>query len=111
MFYTIRNDHLKVTVNSLGAELHSIQSADGTEYLWQGNPDVWDGQAPNIFPYVARLTEQKYTYDGKEYTMKIHGFINAVELTPEKQTTAMKKRWRSIRFLLSTASPMRLKET
>ena len=86
MFYTIQNDHLKVTVNSLGAELHSIQSADGTEYLWQGNPDVWDGQAPNIFPYVARLTEQKYTYGGKEYTMKIHGFINAVELTPEKQT-------------------------
>ena len=86
MFYTIQNDHLKVTVNSLGAELHSIQSEDGTEYLWQGNPDVWDGQAPNIFPYVARLTEQKYTYDGNEYTMKIHGFINAVELTPEKQT-------------------------
>lgn len=82
MFYTIQNDYLKVTVNSLGAELHSIQSADGTEYLWQGNPDVWDGQAPNIFPYVARLTEQKYTYGGKEYTMKIHGFINAVELTP-----------------------------
>ena len=25
MFYTIQNDHLKVTVNSLGAELHSIQ--------------------------------------------------------------------------------------
>ena len=86
MFYTIQNDYLKVTVNSLGAELHSIQSADGTEYLWQGNPNVWDGQAPNIFPYVARLTEQKYTYDGKEYTMKIHGFINAVELIPEKQT-------------------------
>jgi len=86
MFYTIQNDHLKVTVNSLGAELHSIQSADGTEYLWQGNPDVWNGQAPNIFPYVARLTEQKYTYDGNEYTMKIHGFINAVELIPEKQT-------------------------
>lgn len=86
MFYTIQNDHLKVTVNSLGAELHSIQSEDGTEYLWQGNPDVWNGQAPNIFPYVARLTEQKYTYDGNEYTMKIHGFINAVELTPEKQT-------------------------
>ena len=34
MFYTIQNDYLKVTVNSLGAELHSIQSADGTEYLW-----------------------------------------------------------------------------
>ncbi|MDO4633027.1 MAG: aldose 1-epimerase family protein [Eubacteriales bacterium] len=84
MFYTIKNDSLKVEINSLGAELHSIQTADGTEYLWQGDPAVWKGQAPNLFPYVARLTEGKYTYRGKEYSMKIHGFINVVELAVEK---------------------------
>lgn len=84
MFYKIQNEYLKVEINSLGAELHSIQTSDGTEYLWQGNPDVWNGQAPNIFPYVARLTDKKFTFEGKEYTMKIHGFINAVELEAEQ---------------------------
>lgn len=84
MFYTIKNDDLKVVIHALGAELHSIQTADGTEYLWQGNPGIWKGQAPNIFPYVARLTDKKFAYRGKEYTMKIHGFINAVDLLAEE---------------------------
>lgn len=86
MLHTIQNGCLKVEINAHGAELHSIQTADGTEYLWQGDPAVWKGQAPNIFPYVARMTEGKYTYGGKEYSMKIHGFINAVELAVEENT-------------------------
>ena len=70
-------------IDNHGAELHSIQTLDGTEYLWQGDPAVWNGQAPNLFPYVARLTDQKYTFEGKEYSMKSHGFINAVDLYVE----------------------------
>ncbi len=85
MIYTIKNEFLTVEIDSFGAELHSIKAADGTEYLWQGDPAVWKGQAPNLFPYVARLTDKKFTFDGKEYEMKIHGFINAVELEAEVQ--------------------------
>ncbi len=84
MFYTIKNEKLEVTVNAHGAELHSIRSTDGTEYLWQGDPAVWKGQAPNLFPYVARLTDGKFTYKEKQYSMKIHGFINAVDLEAEQ---------------------------
>lgn len=83
MEYTIKNQYLKVVIKSLGAELHSIQTSDGTEYLWQGNPDIWKGQAPNLFPYIARLTDGKYTYGGKEYTMNRHGFLHTMELTAE----------------------------
>ena len=85
MLYTIKNEALKVVIDNHGAELHSIQTLDGTEYLWQGDPAVWNGQAPNLFPYVARLTDQKYTFEGKEYSMKIHGFINAVDLYVETE--------------------------
>ena len=85
MLYTIKNEALKVVIDNHGAELHSIQTLDGTEYLWQGDPAVWNGQAPNLFPYVARLTYQKYTFEGKEYSMKIHGFINAVDLYVETE--------------------------
>lgn len=84
MYYTIKNEHLTVVINDHGAELHSIRTADGTEYLWQGDPAIWTGQAPNLFPYVARLTDKKFTFEGNEYSMKIHGFINAVDLRVEK---------------------------
>jgi len=74
MLYTIQNDLLRVAVSDAGAELMSIKTADGTEYLWQGDAAYWGDRAPNIFPYVARLTREQYTYRGKTYRLPIHGF-------------------------------------
>lgn len=74
MLYQIRNSHLTVTVSDKGAELMSILGADGTEYLWQGDAAYWGDRAPNIFPYVARLTDGCYTFGGKTYQLPIHGF-------------------------------------
>lgn len=48
-----------------GAQLLSIRASDGTECLWQGDPAYWSDRAPNLFPYVARLTEGKYYLDGQ----------------------------------------------
>lgn len=75
MDYTIENEQLRVRVSDFGAQLQSILGADGTEYLWQGDPAFWGDRAPNIFPYVARLTEGKYLYNGQTYPMKIHGIV------------------------------------
>ena len=63
MIYTLENDSLKVQVNSHGGELWSIQTKDGAEYLWQGDETYWKDRALNLFPYIARLTEGKYTLD------------------------------------------------
>jgi len=71
---TISNEHLTVQINPMGAQLWSIQDTDGTEYLWQGNPTYWPDRAINIFPYIARMTEKKYTLGGQIYHMDIHGF-------------------------------------
>lgn len=86
MEYTIKNEFLTVTVSDFGAELQSVRAADGTEYLWQGDPAFWHDRAPNIFPYVARLTSGRYTVGGREYEMKIHGFLKYLTLTAEKQS-------------------------
>lgn len=83
MNYTIKNEYLQVGISDRGAELASIKSADGTEYLWQPDPAFWTGQAPNIFPYVARLTNETYTLEGQEYHMKIHGLVKYQTLQPE----------------------------
>lgn len=55
MIYTIQNEFLTVRVEDLGAQLSSIQAPDGTEYLWQGDPDIWARRAPILFPFIARL--------------------------------------------------------
>lgn len=81
MLTTIKSKELKVTVSARGAELQSIQSSDGTEYLWQGDPAYWTSHAPNIFPYVARLTEGKCLYKGKTYGFGNHGLVRYADLT------------------------------
>ena len=73
MKHTIQNEYLTVSAVEKGAELHSILGADGTEYLWQGDPKYWADRALNIFPYVARLTEGSYYMDGEKHQMAIHG--------------------------------------
>ena len=74
MKYQIKNDKLQVEILSLGAQMCSIKDTDGTEYLWQGNPKYWEDMAPNLFPYIARMTDKKYTVYGNTYEMDIHGF-------------------------------------
>ena len=74
MFLTIKNEHLTVSVDSVGAQLMNILGADGTEYLWQGDEAYWADRSPLLFPFVARLTNNSYRLDGKVYPMQIHGF-------------------------------------
>ena len=85
MIHTIHNDAMTVTIDELGAQLMSITAADGTEYLWSGDPAYWTGRAPNLFPYVGRLTGDSYTYGGKTYQMTRHGFAKRTVFTPVDQ--------------------------
>lgn len=82
MLYTIKNSAMTVTVDSMGAQLMSITSADGTEYLWSGDGAYWANRAPVLFPTVGRLTEDRYTYKGRSYTMGRHGFARTCQFTP-----------------------------
>lgn len=80
MLHTIENENLKIRINSLGAELWSIvDKKDGTEYLWQGDSDLWEGRAPTLFPHCGRLKDKRYTYENKTYNSEIHGFARRFE--------------------------------
>lgn len=77
---TIRNDILEVSVKSLGAELASLKTVqDQTEFLWQGNPDYWQGQSPVLFPIIGGLPDGKYELYGQSYEMRSHGFARFSE--------------------------------
>lgn len=86
MFVEIKNSALKVTADTLGAQLMSILSADGTEYLWQGEPEYWSDRALTLFPYIGRLTDGKCKVHGKSYPMAIHGFAKDSEFTVAEQS-------------------------
>jgi len=75
MLYHIENDYLFCAVDDNGAQLHSVRDrASKTEFLWQGDPAVWYGQSPVLFPIVGRLKDDKYRWQGREYTLPKHGF-------------------------------------
>jgi len=81
MLYTIENDQIRVQASSMGAELQSIVlKKDETEYLWQGDPSYWSGRAYNLFPICGRLWDGQYTYGGKTYEMRLHGFARKSEM-------------------------------
>ncbi len=76
MNYTLKNNDLCVQFSTLGGALTSIKDKEGTEYLWQGNPEYWSGQAPVLFPICGSLREDKgVTADGKEVNMPRHGIV------------------------------------
>ena len=86
--YSLDNGVLSVRVSSIGGQLLSVKK-DGKEYLWQGDPAFWEDRAPNLFPYIARLTNGTYTVHGKEYHLPIHGFLPAAEMKAEAQEESL----------------------
>lgn len=74
MIFKAENDLVSIAVKKAGAELSSFKSKEsGIEYLWQGNPDVWYGQSPILFPIVGQILDNKFRHNGIEYEMAKHG--------------------------------------
>jgi galactose mutarotase-like enzyme len=76
---TIENDYLKVEVNELGAELHSVFDKQANrELLFQKDAKVWPHQDVVLFPFIGPA--EKYLLDGKEYSCASkHGFCRVEE--------------------------------
>lgn len=87
MVYSAENSKFTFAVKEMGAELNSLKSKEtGIEYIWCGNTDIWYGQSPILFPIIGRLLDDKYTLDGKEYTMEKHGIVRKKPFTLVEKT-------------------------
>ena len=84
----ITNDFLTVEILETGAEIQSVKNADGKEFIWNGDPAYWTGRAPVLFPICGGLKEDKYTYNGEEYTLSKHGFGKLLEYEVESKETS-----------------------
>lgn len=71
---SITSDRLSATVSSLGAELHSLADAQGHQLQWDGDPAVWSGRAPILFPVIGMLQGGSYRLGEQHYAMPKHGF-------------------------------------
>lgn len=84
--YTIQNHLLSVSVNSFGAELNSVKNSKGKEFIWQADKTVWPRHAPVLFPFVGRLKNNNYIFNGVNYSIPQHGFARDVEFILTQHT-------------------------
>lgn len=74
--YTIRSGSLSATVKAQGAEMCSLKSDAGVEFVWQAEP-AWPRHARLLFPIVGRLANDELRHKGKTYRMTQHGFARS----------------------------------
>ncbi len=95
MIYTIQNEFLNIEIDDIGAHLKSAKDKNGLEFIWQRDERYWKDSSPILFPYIARLWQNKYTFNSKTYNMDIHGFakdslFKVVELKESEITFLLK---------------------
>ena len=82
----LKNDKITVIISAHGAELQSIKSAEGREYLLQGDEKYWPRRSPLLFPIVCGLWNGQYRVDGKTYELPRHGFARDMDFDVIEKT-------------------------
>ena len=87
----LKSDQLQVQFQTFGGALSSIKDKDGVEYLWQGDPTYWSGQAPVLFPICGSVRNDTVVYENKDGSHEIgkiprHGLVRKKEFDLVEQT-------------------------
>lgn len=90
----LSSDSLAAFVSTKGAELQSLRTRDGVDYLWSGE-EIWPKHSPLLFPIVGRLAQDRYEHRGESYAMVKHGFardslFEIVEASPHSARFALR---------------------
>ena len=81
MTLNLNSNEASGVVRTFGGELVSYKK-DGIEYVWQGLPEYWSGQAPILFPVCCSPKDGKMAHNGVEYPMVKHGLARKREFEP-----------------------------
>jgi len=71
---SISSDQLIAEIDPLGAQLSSLKNRAALDLLWNGDPQVWAGRAPLLFPIVGVLAGGIYRLGSQTYRLPRHGF-------------------------------------
>jgi len=92
---SLSSSELSVEINPLGAQLSVLRDRDGRDLLWNGDPAVWAGRAPILFPTVGNLAGGRYRLGSATYDLPRHGFargrlFDVVATTPSSARLRLK---------------------
>lgn len=85
MEIVLKRGSLTARVDTMGGELASLLDAEGTEYIWGGDPAYWSGRNPILFPIVGGLKDGTVRIGGKSYEMARHGFARRMGFAVTEQ--------------------------
>jgi galactose mutarotase-like enzyme len=81
----LHNDSLTAEIDPQGAQLSVLRDARHRELLWHGDPAVWKGRAPILFPIVGALNGGQYRWRAQPHALGRHGFARDRRFTPVRQ--------------------------
>lgn len=75
MRYILENQKYKVEFECFGAEIKSVLDKEKkANLMWSANPDFWGKTAPFLFPFIGKLKDEQFSYQGQIYPADKHGF-------------------------------------
>lgn len=81
----LKNERVEVHICEKGAEMYQL-TVDGTDVLWSSDPAWWGRVAPVLFPICGGVRDDRYTYEGRTYTMPKHGYAKEMTFAVETKT-------------------------
>lgn len=70
----ISSEQISAEIHPLGAQLYSFRDQMGRDLQWNGDPAIWKGRAPILFPIVGALACNQYRLADKVFSLSRHGF-------------------------------------
>src|ERR1700692_4014000 len=71
---SLHSPQLSAAVNPLGAQLSVLRDGSGRDLLWNGDPAIWAGRAPILFPTIGELAGGSFRVGSRTYKLPRHGF-------------------------------------
>jgi galactose mutarotase-like enzyme len=79
---------LTAQIDPHGAQLSSLKDRGSRDLLWTGDPKVWAGRAPLLFPIVGVLAGGIYRLGRETYALSRHGFARDKDFSLESRSAS-----------------------
>jgi galactose mutarotase-like enzyme len=80
---SISSGQISAEIDPHGAQLSSLRDQAARDFLWNGDPAVWTGRAPLLFPIVGTLAGGSYRLGNESYALPRHGFARGKDFAVE----------------------------
>jgi len=88
---SLSSGELSAQIDPAGAQLSVLRDRADRDLLWNGEPSIWAGRAPLLFPIVGALAGGSYRLGSNSYQLSRHGFArgSVFEIVSATATSAV----------------------